>query len=150
MPTIARADRVTREQLLAFLRPRHRALLVTTRADGSPQTSPVTCGVDEYGRVVVATYPARAKVVNLRANPAASITVLSDDWNGPWVQVDGTVEVIDLPAALDPGHLAPEHGALQERVAERGEAPLHRRSRTDPRPTPRTAPPPGPTAPHSR
>ena len=28
--------------------------------------------------------------------------VISDEWNDPWVQVDGTAEVIDLPAALDP------------------------------------------------
>jgi len=28
--------------------------------------------------------------------------VLSDEWNGPWVQVDGTVELLDLPDALEP------------------------------------------------
>ena len=28
--------------------------------------------------------------------------VLSDEWNGPWVQVDGTAEVLDLPDALEP------------------------------------------------
>ena len=28
--------------------------------------------------------------------------VLSDEWNGPWVQVDGTAEVLDLPEALEP------------------------------------------------
>ena len=27
--------------------------------------------------------------------------VLSDDWNGPWVQVDGTAEVLGMPGALD-------------------------------------------------
>jgi hypothetical protein len=27
--------------------------------------------------------------------------VLSDDWDGPYVQVDGTAEVLDMPAALD-------------------------------------------------
>lgn len=27
---------------------------------------------------------------------------LSEDWDGPWVQVEGTVEVLDLPAALEP------------------------------------------------
>ena len=100
--TIARADRVPREELIAFVRPRHRALLITARADGSPQASPVTMGVDEPGRVVISTYPTRAKVRNLRVRPQASVVVLSDDWNGAWVQVDGTAEVIDLPAALDP------------------------------------------------
>ena len=50
MPKIATADRVDREQMLEFVRPRHHCLLLTTRADGSPQLSPVTCGVDEAGR----------------------------------------------------------------------------------------------------
>ncbi len=30
-----------------------------------------------------------------------SICVLSDEWNGPYVQVDGRAEVLDMPAALD-------------------------------------------------
>jgi PPOX class probable F420-dependent enzyme len=100
--TIARSDRVLRHELVEFLRPRHRGLLITTRADGSPQTSPVTMGVDADGRIVVSTYPTRAKVANLRVRPVASMTVVSDEWNGPWAQVSGPVEVIDLPAALEP------------------------------------------------
>ena len=102
MPTIARADRVERDELLEFLRPRHHALIITSRADGSPQVSPVTCGVDEQGRVVISTYPERAKVRNARRSPKVSLCVLSDEWNGPWVQVDGTAEVLDLPEALEP------------------------------------------------
>jgi PPOX class probable F420-dependent enzyme len=93
---------VERDELIAFVRPRHHVLLSTTRADGSPQLSPVTCGVDAGGRLVVATYPQRAKVRNLRHRPAASACVLSDEWNGAWVQVDGTAEVLDLPDALEP------------------------------------------------
>ncbi|RFU19551.1 PPOX class F420-dependent oxidoreductase [Geodermatophilus marinus] len=102
MPKTATADRVDRAALEDFLRPRHRALLVTRRSDGSPQLSPVTCGLDGQGRVVVSTYPSRAKVVNARRDPAVSLCVLSDDWDGPWVQVDGRAEVLDLPEALEP------------------------------------------------
>ncbi|MGM1063731.1 PPOX class F420-dependent oxidoreductase [Saccharothrix sp. Mg75] len=102
MPRIATADTVSRDELLEFLRPRHRALLITARGDGGPQTSPVTCGVDGAGRVVVSTYPGRAKVRNARRDPRVSLCVLSDDWDGPWVQVDGTAEVLDLPEALEP------------------------------------------------
>jgi PPOX class probable F420-dependent enzyme len=102
MPRTATADRVDRAALLEFLRPRHRALLVTRRASGAPQLSPVTCGVDDEGRIVISTYPQRAKVTNLRRDPTASLCVLSDDWNGPWVQVDGRAEVLDLPEALEP------------------------------------------------
>ena len=32
------------------------------------------------------------------ATRAPSVLVLSEDWNGAWVQVDGTAEVLDMPA----------------------------------------------------
>ena len=102
MPKIATADRVDRDALLAFLRPRHHALLLTRRRSGGVQLSPVTCGVDGAGRIVIATYPQRAKVVNARREPGVSLCVLSDEWDGPWVQLDGTAEVLDLPEALEP------------------------------------------------
>jgi PPOX class probable F420-dependent enzyme len=101
-PSIASNTRVDRAALVEFLRPRHRAVLMTTRSDGRPQSSPVSCGVDAEGRLVVSTYPERAKVTNIRRDPRVSACVLSDDWNGPWVQVDGTAEVLDLPEALEP------------------------------------------------
>jgi hypothetical protein len=77
--TAARDQHVDRHGMLEFLRPRHRGILVTTRRDGRPQLSPVTMGVDDEGRVVVASYPERAKVRNARRR----------------------TEVIDLPDALD-------------------------------------------------
>lgn len=99
---LATNDRVERPELLDFVRPRHRAVLVTTRRDGRPQLSPVTCGVDEEGRVVISTYPTRAKVKNLRRDAVVSLMIQSDDWDGPWVQLDGTAEVIDMPEAKEP------------------------------------------------
>ena len=101
MPRTARADNASRDDLLTFLRPRHRALLMTHRADGSAQLSPVSAGVDPEGRVVIATYPQRAKTRNARRRPRVSLCFLSDDWDDAWVQVDGTVEVLDMPAAED-------------------------------------------------
>ncbi|MEU7981610.1 PPOX class F420-dependent oxidoreductase [Micromonospora sp. NPDC049081] len=100
--SIATNTRVDRDALIEFVRPRHRVLLMTTRADGRPQSSPVACGVDAAGRLVISSYPQRAKVANIRRDPRVSACVLSDDWDGPWVQVDGTAEVLDLPDALDP------------------------------------------------
>src|SRR4051795_10230644 len=102
MPRTATADRVERDELLAFLRPRHRAVLLTRRRGGSAQLSPVTCGVDAEGRIVVSTYPQRAKTANARREPEVSLCVLSDDWDDPWVQLDGEAEVLDLPEALEP------------------------------------------------
>ncbi len=101
-PSIATNTVVDRDELLDFVRPRHRLVLVTTRANGGPQLSPVTGGVDESGRIVISTYPERAKVANVRRTGVASVLVLSDEWNGPWLQVDGDAEVLDLPEALEP------------------------------------------------
>jgi PPOX class probable F420-dependent enzyme len=101
MPKIATNTRVGLDELLDFVRPRHSWVLVTTRADGRPQLSPVTGGVDASGSLVVSTYPDRAKAVNLRRNPAASVMVISDGFADPWVQVDGTAEVLDMPDAED-------------------------------------------------
>jgi PPOX class probable F420-dependent enzyme len=77
-------------------------VLLTRRSEGGAQLSPVTCGVDGEGRIVVSTYPQRAKVTNARRQPAVSLCVLSSDWDGPWVQVDGEAEVLDPPEALEP------------------------------------------------
>ncbi|WKG03381.1 PPOX class F420-dependent oxidoreductase [Mycolicibacterium sp. HK-90] len=98
----ATADTVGIDELLEFVRPRHRMVLTTFRADGSVQSSPVTGGVDQQGRIVIASYPQRAKAVNLRRTPRASVTVLSDEFHGPYVQVDGDAEVIGLPEAVEP------------------------------------------------
>ncbi|MFE7437425.1 PPOX class F420-dependent oxidoreductase [Streptomyces tendae] len=101
-PNIATNTRVSLDELLDFVRPRHRAVLLTRRSDDSPQGSPLTCGVDDAGRIVVSTYPERAKTRNARRDPRVSIIVLSDEWNGPWVQIDGTAEVLDAPDSVEP------------------------------------------------
>jgi PPOX class probable F420-dependent enzyme len=77
-------------------------LLTTFRRDGSLQSSPVTGGVDTQGRIVIASYPHRAKSANIRHRPEASVVVLSDEFDGPYVQVDGAAQVVDLPDALGP------------------------------------------------
>ena len=96
----ATADQVDLAQLLEFVTPRHRMVLTTFRADGRPQSSPVTGGVYD-GKLVISTYPQRAKAANVRRSGTASVVVLSDDFNGQYVQVDGDAEVIDLPEAVE-------------------------------------------------
>jgi PPOX class probable F420-dependent enzyme len=99
---IATADVVDRDALLDFARGRHHYVLLTRRRDGSPQISPVTGGVDDEGRLVISTYPERAKTTNARRDAQVSVLVLSDDFDGAWVQVDGTAEVIDPPDSVEP------------------------------------------------
>jgi PPOX class probable F420-dependent enzyme len=89
------------EQAREFLRTNHRAVLATARADGRPQLSPVTCGVDDAGLVLISTRETAVKTRNLRRNPAASLCVFTEGFFGPWVQVDGIAEIISLPDAMD-------------------------------------------------
>lgn len=100
--SIATNTRVDRDDLVAFVRPRHRMVLMTTRSDGGVQSSPVTGGVDDEGRIVIATYPERAKSANVARTAHASVLVLSEEFDGAWVQVDGDAELLTLPDALEP------------------------------------------------
>lgn len=102
MPEIATNRHVDRTELEDFVRPRHHGVLLTTRHDGRPQASLVTMGLDTEGRIVVSSYPERAKVKNIRRKPMTSMVVMSDDFGGAWVQTDGRAEVIDLPEAVEP------------------------------------------------
>ena len=104
--SIATTNRVELDELLDFVRPRHHFVLLTERQDGSAQASPVSGGVDSEGRLVVATYPERAKTRNVRRTGRASILVLSDDWDGEWVQVDGDTEVLDAVSDGTPDDVA--------------------------------------------
>jgi PPOX class probable F420-dependent enzyme len=99
--SIATNRTVELAELLDFVRPRHRLLLATTRRDGRPQISPVSGGIDPRGRIVISTYPARAKTRNAENDPHVSVLVLSEDWNGLWVQVDGDAEVLHMPQAVE-------------------------------------------------
>ncbi len=89
------------EHAQQFLRTHHRAVLATLRADGRPQMSPVTCGVDAAGRVLISTRETAVKTHNLRRFPFASLCAFTDQFFGQWVQAEGTAEVISLPEAME-------------------------------------------------
>jgi PPOX class probable F420-dependent enzyme len=86
----------------AFLREHHHAVLTTFRSDGRPQLSPVACTVDEDGRVVVSTRETAMKTSNLRRDPRVALCVFTDKFFGPWVQVEGEAEIVELPEAMEP------------------------------------------------
>jgi PPOX class probable F420-dependent enzyme len=87
---------------LAFIREHHWAVLATTRADGTTQMSPVTAGVDDQDRIEISTRETAYKVQHLRALPYAALCVFTDDFFGRWVQVEGPVEIVSLPDAMEP------------------------------------------------
>lgn len=91
---VATQDTVDRDELHAFLADRRRYVLITTRVDGRPQVSPVAGAIDGDGRLLISSYPGRAKVKNLQRDAECAVLVLSNDFNGPWVQVYGTAEVV--------------------------------------------------------
>ena len=85
-----------------FLRTNHRAVMATTRRDGTPQMSPITVSVDSDGYVVVSSRETAMKVKNLRRDPRAWICVIPDPFYGvPFVQVEGDVTIVDLPDAME-------------------------------------------------
>lgn len=98
---VAREVEVDRAGLAAHVNGKHRWVLATTRVDGRPQMSLVTGGMAEDGRLLVSTYPSRAKATNVRRNPLVSVAVMGDDFNHAWVQIDGTAAVVDMPDAAD-------------------------------------------------
>lgn len=83
------------------LREQHRAVLATRRRDGDPQLSPVVVGVDDEGAAVISTRETALKTRNLRREARAWLCVLPDGFFGRWVQVEGEVEIVELPAALE-------------------------------------------------
>jgi PPOX class probable F420-dependent enzyme len=91
------------DEARALLRTQHRAVLATWRSDGTPQLSPVTVGVDEAGYAVLSSRRTAYKVRNLRRDPRGYLCVFPDSFfGGRWVQVDGTVTIVDLPEAMEP------------------------------------------------
>lgn len=85
-----------------FISQNHRAVLATRREDGRIQTSPVTVGVDDEGRVEISSRETAYKVKNLRRDPYAVVCVMNDGFFGEWVQVEGEADIVSLPDAMEP------------------------------------------------
>ena len=85
-----------------FLRENDNAVLATWRRDGRLQMSPVTVGLDGAGRAIISSQDTIAKVRNLRRDPRATLCVFVEAFRGPWVQLEGTAEIVTLPDAMEP------------------------------------------------
>jgi PPOX class probable F420-dependent enzyme len=86
---------------IGFVRANHHAVLATLKQDGAPQLTPVTAGVDADGRVVISTRQTAYKVRHVRRDPRVWLCAFPDGFYGRWAQLDGTAEIIELPAAMD-------------------------------------------------
>lgn len=87
-------------KVLEFARSSHRAVLHTFAADGSPQLSPITVGVDG-DTLIVSTRETAAKTRNLRRDPRVALCLLNDAFFGEWYVVHGTAAIVALPEAMD-------------------------------------------------
>lgn len=85
-----------------FIRTNHCAVLVTRRRDGGLQSAPVTVGLDGEGLAIVSTRSDSAKARNLTRDPRAVLCVFTQAFYGPWVQVEGPVEIVRLPDSIEP------------------------------------------------
>ena len=90
------------EAALEFLRNHRRGVLATRRRDGGLQMSPVVAAVDAEDRVVISTREGAMKTLNLRRDPRATLCSFSDPFFGEWHTVEGTVEIVGLPEAMEP------------------------------------------------
>lgn len=100
------------QQLLAFVRQNHRAVLATTRSDGGVQLSPVAVavlsgggggidGLDGSEQLVVSSRETAMKTLNLKKRPYASLCIFTDHFYGEWHQAEGAFDVVSLPDAMD-------------------------------------------------
>jgi PPOX class probable F420-dependent enzyme len=98
---VGNGRRMSPDEARAFVASNHRAVLITRRSGGGLQTSPVLVGVDDDGKVVISTREDASKTWNLRRDPRAVLCVLSDDFFGPWIRIEGTAQIVSLPEAME-------------------------------------------------
>ncbi len=90
------------EAAIEFIRANPRGVLATYRRDAHAQLSPVLAAVDAESRVVISTREGAMKTLNLRRNPRAALCVLNARFFGEWHTVEGNVEIVSLPEAMEP------------------------------------------------
>lgn len=91
---------MTRDDAMEFVSANHRAVMITRRRDGRLQSSPVTVGVDDGG-IVISSRETAFKTRNIERDPKVTLCVFTDGFFGPWIQVEGTAEIVPLPDAMD-------------------------------------------------
>jgi PPOX class probable F420-dependent enzyme len=93
---------MTIDEARDFIRTSHRAVIATERADGGVALSPIVCGIDPSGDVVVSTRETAMKTRHVRRTGHAAVCVMNDGFFGPWVFVEGSARVVSLPEAMEP------------------------------------------------
>ena len=84
-----------------FIAQNHQAVLMTRRRDGGIQSSPITVGIDGDGYAVISSRETAYKCRNIRRDPNVTLCVFTDNFYGPWIQVEGRAHLVSLPEAMD-------------------------------------------------
>lgn len=85
---------MTHDEALQLIGRNTRAVLATIKRDGRPQLSHVSYTLDDDGTIKVSVTADRAKTRNLRRDPRASLSIITDDWHA-YLVVEGTCNIID-------------------------------------------------------
>ena len=89
------------EAARTFIRDNGRGVLATYRADGNVQMSPVDAVIDAEGYAVISSRETAMKVRNLRRDPRATFCAFAERFYGDGVYVEGSVELVSLPDAME-------------------------------------------------
>ena len=96
------------DRALAYARRTHNGVLATMKRDGRPQLSNITYLVGDDGVIRISVTADRAKFVNIRRDPRASLHVTQADFWG--------YAVIDADADETPAAAAPDDATVEELV----------------------------------
>ena len=77
-------------------------MLATRDGAGGIQQTPVLLAVDQDGRFIISSRETAFKTKNLRRDPRAHLCVFRDKFFGEWIYLEGTVDVLSLPEAMEP------------------------------------------------
>ena len=84
---------------LDFIRDKRNGVLIALKSDGRPQSSNISFAVGDDDVIRISVTDGRAKTVNLRRDPRASLHVNRDDF---WAYVVIEADVTLLPVAESP------------------------------------------------
>src|SRR5436309_15883886 len=83
-----------------FLKVRHDGILVTIKRDGRPQLSNILYFLDDDGRIKISATQTRAKTLNLRRDPRASLHVQGRD-RYEYLVAEGAAQLVDVDGLAD-------------------------------------------------
>jgi PPOX class probable F420-dependent enzyme len=99
LPAKARNNHM--DEISRFVGRHASCVLVTRRKDDGLQVTPISLSTDSAGGLVATTSALAAKARNIQRDPRVALCLLSPQFFGPWITIEGTARVIEMPDAFD-------------------------------------------------